>query len=234
MPLFGSCWNCSRFLYFFFFCSLLLVRLSGCSLQPLLSGFIIIKRKASGNGTLWFACKFSHWIFPIDRAARPRRHSHLCVPERSAALGMAKMVSVQSTLGWWMYCPSAQGRLRSSAVLFVSHVVTNSAILVVDLLLQYDPNVCTTPCTPRTHPKVMKYPLPGRAEPLKMPAEWENTHCLVQGRFLWGEALTSLNEPTLKAARKNKCPSTLRKSDLEEICIYTKWDVTILVFIHII
>lgn len=65
MPLFDSCWNCSRFRYFFFSCSLLLVRLSGCSLQPLLSGFIIIKRKASGNGTLWFACKFSHWIFPL-------------------------------------------------------------------------------------------------------------------------------------------------------------------------
>lgn len=49
-----------------------------------------------------FHTGFSHWW-----AARPRRHSHLCAPDHCAALGMAKMVSVQSTLCWWMCRPTA-------------------------------------------------------------------------------------------------------------------------------
>lgn len=132
-----------------------------------------------------FHTGFSHWW-----AARPQRHSHLCAPERSAALGMTKMVSVQSTLCWWMHCPTA-GSFKELCcfVFFLMWWPTLPFLLLTSL---HDPNVYTTPPSPppqKTHPKVMKYPLPGRAEPLKMPAEWENTHCLVQGRFLWGEAL---------------------------------------------
>lgn len=162
-----------------------------------------------------FHTGFSHWLGCTATTPQPlmRTGTFCCFrngkdgqrPEHS---GLMDVLSISTGSFQELCC----------FVFFFSHVVTNSAILVVDLLLQYDPNVYTTPWTLRTHPKVMKYPLPGRAEPLKMPAEWENTHCLVQGRFLWGEALTTLNEPTLKAAWKNKCPSTLRKSDLEEIC----------------
>lgn len=134
-----------------------------------------------------FHTGFSHWW-----AARPRRHSHLCAPERSAALGMTKMVSVQSTLCWWMHCPTA-GSFKELCcfVLFFFSCGDQLCHSCCWPLAPVRPQCLHNPLTPprQTHPKVMKYPLPGRAEPLKMPAEWENTHCLVQGRFLWGEAL---------------------------------------------
>lgn len=194
MPLFGSCWNCSRFLYVFFFCSLLPVRLSGCSLQPSLSGFIVIKREASGHGMLWFACKFSHWIFPLMSCTATTCTATYAQRNVPAALGTTKMVRVRSTLDSVLMDVLSDSRVVQGALLFCLVFFLTWWPTLPFLLLtscsSVTPNVYTTPRLPQTHPMVMKYPLlPGRAEPLKMPAEWENTHCLVQGRFLWGEAL---------------------------------------------